>query len=363
MMIFARALRREFTASALAVFVALFAILISTVLIRILGQAAGGKVPSEAVLALLGFGAINYLPILFSLAIFMGVLLSMSRAWRDSEMVVWFASGQPVTAWFKPVLRFSLPVALVVAVLSLLLSPWAQMRNAEYRALIDNQDDVARVVPGMFRESANGERVFFVEALSGDASQIRNVFVSSMQNGRLGVMVSDTGYTSTAPNGDRFIVLEKGRRYEGLPGSADYRVMEFERYHLRIETKAIPTEPQSAKALPVWDLVQQPTDANMGELVWRIGLPLMAIILPLSAVPMSFVNPRAGRSSNMLLAILTYLVYSNGLSLAQAAVAQGKLPFITGIWVAHAAMVALIGLMFAFRMATFISWPWRRARG
>src|SRR5574343_387607 len=140
MMIFARALRREFTASALAVFVALFAILISTVLIRILGQAGGGKVPSEAVLALLGFGAINYLPILFSLAIFMGVLLSMSRAWRDSEMVVWFASGQPVTAWFKPVLRFSLPVALVVAVLSLLLSPWAQMRNAEYRALIRSEE-------------------------------------------------------------------------------------------------------------------------------------------------------------------------------------------------------------------------------
>ncbi|MFN4065173.1 MAG: LptF/LptG family permease, partial [Parazoarcus communis] len=124
-MIFRRALLREFTHAAAAVFVALFAILITTVLIRLLGQAAGGRVPADAVLALIGFGALTELPIVLTLTVFIAVLLSLSRSYRDSEMVVWFASGVPLTAWIGPVLRFAVPLALVIAGVTLFLGPWA----------------------------------------------------------------------------------------------------------------------------------------------------------------------------------------------------------------------------------------------
>ncbi|HNQ76720.1 MAG TPA: LptF/LptG family permease, partial [Pseudothauera hydrothermalis] len=118
-MIFRSALQREFAHSAAAVFVALFAILLTTVLIRMLGDAAGGKVPPDAVLALIGFGALARLPVVLSLAVFIAVLLSLSRAYKDSEMVVWFASGLPLTAWVRPVLRFALPLVAVVAATTL----------------------------------------------------------------------------------------------------------------------------------------------------------------------------------------------------------------------------------------------------
>jgi len=88
-MIFLRAAQREFTQNAVAVFVALFAILISTVLIRLLGQAAGGRVPADAVLALIGFGAVAQMPVVLSLTVFIAILMTLSRWYRDSEMVVW----------------------------------------------------------------------------------------------------------------------------------------------------------------------------------------------------------------------------------------------------------------------------------
>jgi lipopolysaccharide export system permease protein len=50
------------------------------------------------VVALLGFGAISYLPVLLSLTLFVAVLMTLSRWYRDSEMVVWLASGIPLTA-------------------------------------------------------------------------------------------------------------------------------------------------------------------------------------------------------------------------------------------------------------------------
>ena len=129
-LIFKRSILREFSSLALAVFVALFAITLTTQLIRLLGQAAGGSVLSEGVLPLLGFAALNYLPVLLSLTVFISVLMAVSRSYRDSEMVIWFASGLGLTAWIRPVLSFALPMVLLISVLSLFLSPWA-IRQSE----------------------------------------------------------------------------------------------------------------------------------------------------------------------------------------------------------------------------------------
>jgi lipopolysaccharide export system permease protein len=357
---FERAVIREFTGTAGATFVALFAILLTTQLIRLLSQAAGGKLVSEAVVALLGFGALTQLPILLSLTLFIAVLMTLSRSYRDSEMSVWFSSGLSLTAWVKPVLKFSAPLVAAIAVLSLLLSPWAQSKSTEYRQRMDTRDDVARVSPGAFKESASGERVFFVEAASGDSASdaegsVRNIFISSMQHGRLGVMMSSHGYTETMPNGDRFVVLVNGRRYEGTPGSPEYRIMEFERYAVRIETKEARGIEQTPKSMPTWMLLQASTNSGKGEILWRIGLPLAAFNLALLAIPLSFVNPRAGRTNNLILALLTYMLYSNLLSVSQAWVAQGRLRFEIGWWVVHAAMFTVLILLF-FRRLSLFSW-------
>jgi len=349
-MIFHRALLREIASLAGAVFMTLFAIALTVRLIRLLGQAAGGKIPSDAVVAFLGFFALNVLPVLLSLTLFVTVLLTLTRSYRDSEMVIWFNSGLSLAAWIKPVLIFAAPLVVVIAALSLFIAPWAVQMGEQYRSRVDARDDVSRVDPGVFGESRSRERVFFVESVSGDRSVVQNVFVSSVQHGRTGVMFSHKGLVEVAPNGDRFIVLLEGRRYEGVPGEADYRVMEFERYAARVEAppggEPVPTH----KSLSTLALLQNPTSANRGELLWRIGVPLSALILALLAVPLSFVNPRAGRSVNLLFALLTYLVYLNLLTVSQARVSQGKLDFFLGWWPVHAAMFAVLVLLFAQRM-------------
>src|SRR6185503_4301430 len=349
-MIFQRALLREFAGLAGAVFMALFAIAVTINLIRLLGRAAGGSIPTDAVVAFLGFFALGALPVLLSLTMFISVLLTMTRGWRDSEMVIWFGSGLSLTAWLRPVLLFALPQIAVIAALSLFISPWAAQMAAQYSQRLEARDDVSRITPGVFGETSNRQRVFFVESVSGIANQVQNVFLASTQQRRRGVSMSRGGHTETADNGDRFIVLEQGRRYEGAPGDAEYRVTEFDRYAARIETRESTTTSLSQKALTTWSLITQPTNVNLAELLWRIGVPIAALVLVLLAIPMSFVNPRAGRSANLLFALFTYIVYSNLLSVSQARVSQGRLEFGVGVWLVHAAMVALLVFMFARRM-------------
>lgn len=349
-MIFKRALLREFGTLALAVFATLFAITLTTQLIRLLGQAAVGSVLSSGVLPLLGFSALNYLPVLLSLTLFISILIALSRSYRDSEMVIWFGAGQSLAAWIGPVLSFAFPIILLIAALSLFLSPWANGQNEDYRRQMDQRDDLSRVAPGVFREAGDAERVFFVEAVAGDEESVQNVFISSMRDGQLGVMVSRKGFRQTASNGDKFVILVNGRRYQGSPGAADYRVMEFERYSLRVETGETRSGKISAKALSTLALLQDRSDQSMAELLWRIGLPLSALNLVLLAIPLSFVNPRASTSINLVFALLTYMVYSNLISMAQAWVSQGRLSFFLGWWLVHAVMLCLLAFLFWRRM-------------
>ncbi|GHT94401.1 LPS export ABC transporter permease LptF [Betaproteobacteria bacterium] len=350
-MIFERAARREFAHAAAGVFVALFAILISTQLIRLLNEAAGGRLAPEAVAALLGFAALNYLPVVLSLTLFMAILMSLSRAYRDSEMVVWFSSGLPLTAWLRPVGRFALPVVLVVAMLSMFLSPWALSRSAEYRNQLDAKSDASQIAPGAFREASSGGRIVFVEKLSEDAREVQNVFVTSVQEGRLGVVMADRGMQETAENGDRFLVLQHGQRYEAEPGTPEFRVMNFERYSVRIQEGAAKETEQTPKTTPIWELDAGNDVRAAGELLWRVGLPAAALLLAFLAVPLSFVNPRAGRSMNMVFAIVVFSLYNNLLSLTQAWVARGKLSFEVALVAPHLCMLLVLAALFFHRLS------------
>ena len=353
-MIFRRALLREFAASASGVLLVLVAITLTTQLVRFLGQAASGAITSGGVVALLGFTWLSYLPVLLSLTLFIAVLMTLTRSYRDSEMVVWFSCGMSLTQWIRPVLAFAVPVVLVIALLSLVLSPWAVSNSEEFRRRMDSRDDVSAISPGVFRESRQAERVYFVEEVSGTANLVANVFVSSTQHGKQGVMVAARGFQETAENGDRFLVLVNGRRYEGEPGSTEYKVYEFERYAMRVEAaEARAPRAPTTKSVSTVDLLREPTAPNLAEISWRVGLPASALILSLLAIPLSFVNPRAGRSMNLVLALLIYMAYGNMLSITQASIAQSRISIAVGLLGVHAVMLVILAALFYRRLTVF----------
>ncbi len=353
MKIFRNSLVRECAATAVPTFLVLLGITVATQLVRFLGLAAGGSITLTGVFALLAFTSFNYLPVLLSLTLFIAVLMSLTRSYRDSEMIVWFGSGLSLTAWIRPVLSFAVPMVILIALLSLWLSPWAITKSDEFRNYMDNRHDVSQMAPGMFRESKQSERVFFVENVNEGENMVANVFVSSTQHQKTGVIVAKRGFLQTADNGDRFLVLLNGRRYEGLPGTTEYTISEFERYAIRIETSEIKAATPSTKSLPTLDLLRDPNPIYRGELAWRIGLPLSALVLALLAIPLSFVNPRAGRSLNLVLAIVVYMIYNNFLSIAQAWIAQQRISLPVGLWGVHVVMLLILAVLFFRRLTLF----------
>lgn len=368
-MIFRRAIVAELASNAGAVFTVLFSILFSVGLVRILGEAAGGRVDNQAVFALVALTALTWLPQLLTLTLFIAVLITLTRAFRDSEMIIWFASGQSLIAWVRPVLRFALPIVLLVALLAIFATPWAQRQISESRERFAKRDDVSRVAPGRFIQSSDAERVFFVENVDLEGGTVRNVFVShrtqTASGMREGVIVAAQGVIEVRPDGERFLVLSQGRRYEGTPGQAEYRMVEFERYAVRIEARPdTPLQEIKARAKTTRELLRERTPFNDAELLWRVGIPVVALLLAFLAVPLAWTNPRLGRSVNLLIAILVFFLYLTSIQLVQANVQLQRMPFRLGLWLPHAVALALIVLLFTRRVYLqrwLPRWPRRAA--
>ncbi len=350
-MIFQRALQRELAASAGATFTVLFSILVTWTLISILGKAAGGRVASGDVIALIMFAMLNYLPTVLTLTSFISVLMVVTRSYRDSEMVVWFASGLSLVRWVRPVLTFALPLVVLVGAMTLFVAPWAKLKSTEYIQRFEKREDLKKVSPGQFKESSSSNRVFFVEGVSGESTVVQNVFVNTVEGKVSTVVVAKEGVIEADGKGGQFLVLKNGRRYQGTPGQADFQSMEFERYSMRVASKAVVTGGvMPTNATSTRDLLALPSRPARGELMGRISAPITCLLLVLLAIPLGFVNPRAGSAANLIVALLIFITYTNLVNVVQASVTKGKVDFMVAWWPLHLVVALWVLAMFAWRV-------------
>ncbi|WP_246210751.1 LPS export ABC transporter permease LptF [Vogesella oryzae] len=345
-MLFQKSLSRELTYTSIGVFSVLFAILLSTQTINMLGRAAQGLIASNTIFAMIGFWSIGFFPVLMILTIFVSVIVVLTRMSREQEMAVWMASGKSLTSWVSPVLRFALPLCLLIAAGTTIVEPWATQRSKEYAETMKQREDMTALSPGVFKESQSGDRVYFIESYSVLSGATRNVFVQTTRNGEVSSIFAKEGLVSTDEEGNRTLVLQEGRRYTGEPGSGNFEVMEFKRYSVKITEASQLVRPTiNSESRPTLELFGSEDPADKAELAWRLSLPLCGLILALLAIPLSHYNPRSGHAYNLIFALGTYLLYQNLLWLLRDGISSGKIPTALGILPAHVLMLALALLL------------------
>jgi lipopolysaccharide export system permease protein len=348
-MLFDSTVRKELARGFAATLVVILTIVITMMLIRTLGQAAGGAVAPQDVVLLLAYTSLAHLPTMLALSLFVAIVVTLGRMYRDSEMAIWFASGVGLARFVRPVLWTAAPVLVVVAALMLFVWPWVNRQSTELRDRYQQRPDLARVTPGMFQTSSDGRRVFFVERESPDGINARNVLIVS-QLGNVESVVSARNGRIEPDGKDRFLTLEAGQRNEQDAASGERTLAAFERYRTLVEEGDIrAAETQPPRATRTIDLVRNPVPRNQGELAWRVGLLLGAGNLMLLGIGLSATNPRRASNWNLLFALLAFVVYYNLINLTQSWVALGRIGM-------GAAIAALHGS--AFVLALFLLW-WR----
>ena len=361
-MLFDSTLRRDLSRSFGATLIVIMTIVITMFLIRTLGQAAGGSVAAQDVALLLGYIALENLPTILSLSLFIAIMATLTRMYRDSEMVIWFASGVGLTRIVAPVLRMAWPLLLLVALLALFVWPWGNRQVAELKGRYERRPDASRVAPGQFQTSSDGARVFFIDRDSGADSIARNVFVLERRTGSESITSARSGRIEI--EGDqRYVVLERGQRSDLDLKSGARKQAEFESYRvLAGEASASGDDALPPKARSTWQLLTQPSNRHYGELTWRVGIAIGGINLVLLAIGLAAGNPRRAGNWNLLIALFAFVVYYNLLNLSQTWVATAQLTWGSTLVLVHGGTFMVALSLLWWRERGTIVLPRRRRR-
>lgn len=356
-MIFKRSLVSELTNTAGGVFTVLFTIVMAVGMVRILSLAAGGRIDNAAVLQMVLYNILQNLSPLLTASLFIAVLVTLMRAWQDNEMVVWFSSGgRSLLAWIGPTLRFAVPIVICVGLLSIVVGPWAKAQSDVIRTQFKQRDEVNAIAPGRFIEAMGGKRVFFIEEAGQDSNEVRKIFLAESSPDKEAVVTAESGRIEVNEEGDRYVVLRNGQRYETQNDSSATRIVGFDAYGVRLDIKIDePFRVRKSDQLPLTMLLAAPTPDNQAQLLWRLTWPFAAFNLALLAIPLACTSPRAGRSLNLIAAALIFVLYLNGISICQTWVEQSKI----GLWPAYFGLngfvLAVAALLF-YRRVYLMRW-------
>lgn len=349
-MLFHSSIRKELARSFGATLVVLVTVVMTMMLIRSLGLASRGSVNPSEVMMVMGYSVLGHLSTILTLSLFIAIVATLSRMYSESEMVIWFSTGQGLAGFLGPLFRFAWPVLLVVAVLALAVWPWSNRQIQDMKDRFEKRGDIERVSPGLFQESAGGNRVFFIDKDSRDSRTGKNIFISETEPGKEKVTSARGGRIDTVA-GDRFLLLNNGQRVENVAGATDLKVSEFEEYGTRIGDRSVDASAMapSRATLDTLVLLRNPTALNLGELAWRMGLAMAALNFVVIALAVSVVNPRAGRSGNLLFALFSFVVYYDTINLGQSWIEAGKIGFLSFMLTLHGGVLALALLWLAKR--------------
>lgn len=349
---------RETLKSQLAILFILLLIFFCQKLVRILGAAADGEIPTNLVLSLLGLGVPEMAQLILPLSLFLGLLMTLGKLYTESEITVMHACGLSRAVLIKAAMVLALFTGIIAAVNVMWAGPWSSRHQDQVLADAKANPGMAALAQGQFQQATDGNSVLFIEGVEGN--RFHNVFLAQIRpkgNARPSVVVADSGQLSQHKDGSQVVTLNTGTRFEGTAMLRDFRITDFQNYQAIIGHQTVALDPSDTEQMDMRTLFNTDNPRASAELHWRLTLIFTVVMMALMVVPLSVVNPRQGRVLSMLPAMLLYLVFFLLQTTLRSNGAKGKLDPMIWMWA-----VNLVYLALAVMLNLWDTVPMRRVR-
>ena len=342
--ILGRYILREVVTAWLVVTGVLLIILLANQVVGVLERAAAYQYPQGVVLELIGLGALQDLTILLPVGLLLGVVLAFGRLYHDSEMAAALACGAGPHSIYLPVTLLALLVSVTLAYLSLVLAPDATQRALGLRSAALRAGQFAPIAAGKFRTFGALNAVVYAQEVNRDGT-LANVFVERNLGQGVEVALAQRARHAVTPDGmTHILTLYDGERFEGVPGSPEFRIVRFAEHVVPVQVPPLTDVIKSLEGRPTASLLDSSEPAARAELHWRVSMPIMCMVLALLAVPLARLRPRQGRYARVWIAVLIFFLYYALAAAGKTWISRGTVPEIVGLWWTHA-VVALLALL------------------
>jgi lipopolysaccharide export system permease protein len=341
-MIIDRYLLREVAAPFVAISFALTTLYVTYSLTRYLTDATEGVLAAGAVFTLTLLKALIALEMLLPVALYVGLIVTLGRLYSDWEVTALKASGVSERRIVIPILLLATGIGLGIAALSLWARPWAYNELYQFQAEARAFDNLGALEAGRFHYDDKRDRVVFMDAREG-RGELSGLFVRTREDGDIQVISATAGHFSAYASADRHRLELTNARVFRVGAEGRNLVGHFNVFTLWLPTAIPDPVGYKPKRMTTAELAASPAPDAQAELQWRQSTAVSALLLALLAVPLSRTQPRRGRYSKIMLAVVIYALYYNVLGVARTGVEQQAT---ANLWWAPMLLAAVVVVAF-----------------
>ncbi len=313
--------------------------------------------PIQEVMSLISYNMIRDFPLIFSLSLFLAIILAVTQLYKNSEAIVMNSLGlgdKHFIVYLRPLVTVSF---LALLFLTTTAVPWSKQQKNIIEEENKNASEYSFIKEGEFEEFQNGEIVFYAsESSTPDSKTEQNmeeIFISakSKENSIIVLASEATKYTDPKTN-NVYLRLKNGARYQDISGSENKNILNFDQYNLQIISGDIQntiTQYTAIEGIKTLELLKGEGPLVSAELQWRLSSPIGLLILSVLGVLLGKASPRSGKSIGLLIGVIIFMLYNNGLLIAKNSVERGELNPIIGLWSVHLLLLLLTYMFYQFR--------------
>ena len=314
-------------------------------------------VPIQELMPLAYYNMTRDFPFIFSLSLFLAIILAVSQLYKNSEAIVMNSLG----LGDKQFIIFLRPLVIVSFIIILFLTttavPWSKQQKNLIEEANKNASEFTFIKEGEFEEFKDGEIVFYAsESSTPDSEALQNmeeIFISARSEKNSIIVLASEAIKFTNPETKNvYLRLKDGTRYQDIAGNKSKVILNFDQYDLQIISgDMLNTVPQytAIQGIKTLELFNREGLLVNAELQWRLSAPISLLILSVLGVLLGKTSPRSGRSIGLLIGSVIFMLYNNGLLIAKSSIERGELNPIIGLWSVHLSVLLLTLIFYQLR--------------
>ena len=314
-------------------------------------------IPFQELIPLISFNMIRDVTLIITLSFFLAIILSISQLYKNSEAIVMNSMGLSDKHFIVFIQPPVLLIFIIIFFLTIYAVPWAKHQKNIVEEESNNASEFSFITEGEFAEFKQGDITFYAsesKTLNNLEEQyMEEIFIYSLNGEKPIIILAPEAQKYTDPgNNSIYLRLKNGIRYQGIPSDENISILNFELYDLEIisgelqKSLAIYTSIEGKSTV---DLIKEGGSYANAELQWRLSQPITVLILSFFGIFLGKTSPRGGKGVNLLIGIIVFMLYNNGLLVAKRAIELGQINLLTGFLGVHLLVLMLLILLYQFR--------------
>ena len=314
-------------------------------------------IPFQELIPLISFNMIRDVTLIITLSFFLAIILSISQLYKNSEAIVMNSMGlgdKHFVVFIQPTVLLTF---IIITFLTIYAVPWAKQQKNIVEEETKNASEFSFITEGEFEVFKQGDIVFYAsESKTLDTlgeQNMEEIFIYSTNEEKPMIVLASEARKYIDPRtNSTYLRLKDGIRYQGIPSDENISILNFDLYDLEIisgelqKSLAIYTKIEGKSTV---DLIKEGGSYANAELQWRLSQPITVLILSFFGIFLGKTSPRGGKGVNLLIGIIVFMLYNNGLLVAKRAIELGQINLLTGFLGVHLLVLMLLILLYQFR--------------